>query len=64
MMGREDAEKFLKNRLSNAQVYKQDKTNVRYLSNIPEQFVNLKSLNAYKENGRWELMPKGNNPGN
>lgn len=63
MMGSSDAEQFLKNRLSNAQLYKHEKNNVRYLSNVPEQFANLKSFNAFKEKGRWELMPKTNHPG-
>lgn len=63
-MGREEAEQFLSSRLSNAKIYQQNKGGVRYLSNVPESLKALKSLNTFKEKGRWELMPKDNQPQN
>jgi hypothetical protein len=64
MMGREEAEQFLSTRLSNAKIYQQNKGGVRYLSNVPESLKALKSLNTFKEKGRWELMPKDTQPQN
>jgi hypothetical protein len=61
MMGTEEAERFLSSRLSNAKFFKQSRGSVRYLSNVPDSLKQLKSFNAFKEKGRWELMPKENN---
>jgi N-acyl-L-homoserine lactone synthetase len=58
MMGERDAEIFLSSRLSNANILRQDRGSVRYLSNVSESLKQLKSLNTFKEKGRWELVPK------
>ena len=71
MMGPEEAESYIQNRMqkevnvegaSNIIVttenqFKRNRNNVRYLSNAAEQPVGLKSLNQFKKNGRWNLMP-------
>lgn len=62
MMGREEAEQFLSSRLSQVNILKQPRGSVRYWSNVPEALKELKSLNQFKQKGRWELMPKDNNP--
>lgn len=74
MMGPQDVEKYIEDKMKqkgitqnaqdsniiimNESEFSKRKKNMRYLSNIPEQPMALKSLNTYKKMGRWQLMPE------
>ncbi|CAI2363845.1 unnamed protein product [Moneuplotes crassus] len=58
MMGQEEAERFFSSRLDNNTFYQQSRGTVRYVSNVPESFNQLKYLKTFKDKGKWKLAPK------